>query len=69
MKWARWDTARHSLTIVADGATTRVRADLSPSFSVQFTPPVDNTPLVATPRLWASGNDRQWASGNDREWI
>ena len=67
MKWARWDSARHSLTIVADGATTRVRAELAPSFSVQLTPPVDGVNLNAvrwdddTPSLWDDGTTMEWA--------
>lgn len=55
---AAWDSARHTLTIVTQGATSTVRADLLPSFTltgdavhsfaVRFTPPFQLTPPVAT---------------------
>lgn len=69
MKWARWDSARHSLTIVADGATTRVRADLSPSFSVQFTPPVDGVPPTATPMFYADDTAMVYADDTAMEYA
>lgn len=69
MKWARWDSARHSLTIVADGATTRVRADLSPSFSVQLTPPVDGTPPSATYLYYADDTAMRYADNTQLEYA
>ncbi|MGE4153375.1 MAG: hypothetical protein AB7G17_14110 [Phycisphaerales bacterium] len=69
MKWARWDSGRHSLTIVSDGSTRTVRADLSPSFTVKFTPPVDGTPPVAVYLFYADDTAMQYADSTAMEYA
>ena len=69
MRWARWDRQRHTLTVVTAGGTRTVLADLSPSFSVQFTPPVDGTPSSGNGRLWSDSTGRVWSDSTDREWA
>jgi len=66
---ARWDRARHTLTVVSEGGTRRVLADLSPSFRVVFTPPVDTTPPVATPLYYADNTAMTYADSTAMEYA
>lgn len=67
MRWARWDKARHTLTVVTAGGTRTVLADLSPSLSVRFTPP---PPLInPNGRFWSDDVGRVWSDSTDMEWA
>ena len=69
MRSARWDRERHLLTVVAEGGTRRVLADLSPSFRVVFTPPVDGGAPAATYLLYADDTAMQYADSTAMEYA
>lgn len=69
MRWARWDKARHTLTVVAAGSTRTVLADLSPSLSVRFTAPFSLTPPVATYLYYADDTEMFYADDTQLEYA
>lgn len=69
MRWARWDKARHTLTVVSAGSTRTVLADLSPSLSVRFTAPFSLTPPSATFLYYADDTAMQYADNTAMEYA
>lgn len=69
MRWARWDRDRHLLTVVSQGSTRTVRADLSPSFKVKFTPPHSLTPPVAVYLFYADDTAMVYADDTAMEYA
>ena len=69
MRWARWDRGRHLLTVVSQGSTRTVRADLSPSFTVRFTPPVDGSAPTANALLYADDTAMVYADDTAMEYA
>lgn len=67
MRWARWDRDRHLLTVVSQGSTRTVRADLSPSFKVRFTPP--HSLGAATALLYADDTAMVYADDTAMEYA
>lgn len=68
MRWARWDKARHTLTVVTAGSTRTVLADLSPSFSVRFTAPF-GLGASATYLYYADDTAMQYADSTAMEYA
>ena len=69
MRRVDWSRARHVLTVVDHGGTSRVLVDVSPSLTVRFTPPVDGGAPVATPLYYADNTAMTYADSTAMEYA